>query len=188
MKQTLLKLAVIALLLSTLFVFASCAAKPELDLKKAEKALEDEDYEALYHFDNKDDDFIRNFEQLGIYGVKEGLIAMEENTALYDYTDILKTDFLIIVTFDTDKQAQTYYDFVKRTYDNIIDEFDAFTKLMDGILENCEDELDSRAEDTLEDTIKESDKLAEKAKDVTHGKSGKTVWIGTKGAIENTKN
>lgn len=171
MKKILSVFLVVALLACCIFAMASCNSgqgeKPELDLKKAAKALEKEDY-SVTHTDDEDD--------LDVF-VEERLTAHDED---YD-------EALTIIVFKDKKTAKLYF---QKRYDEFKDEikyYESQIEYYEHILEEYSNKLDSDEEDDLEDTIKDHKKDLEEMKEYCIGISGCTVWYGTADIIEDSK-
>ena len=163
------KLLALLLVIVSIFSLASCsllAAKPELDLEDAKDNLEDAKY-TVYLEDDVDEP-----------GIKEYLRAYDEDGENYIY----------IVVFEDTKLANLMYKQqqleLKSEKENLKIEIQA----QEHRLDKYDDDLDSDEIDEIEDDIKDMEKeLEELKKEYVIGKSGKTVWYGTKDAIEDSK-
>ena len=161
------KLLALALIIVSIFSFASCslfAAKPEFDLDDAKDALEDADYTVIYEDD------------LDTPGIKEYLRA-------YDSKD----NSLTIIVFEDAKLANLAYQQQKLEFEYDKDELELEIKANEHRLDKYEDDLDSADIDSIEDDIKDMNKELKEMKDYVIGKSGKTIWYGTKDAIKDSK-
>ncbi len=171
MKKTFLKLIALAVLLCTVFSITSCGlftAKPELDLKDAAKALEDEDY-SVYHYDDEDD--------LSV-GVAERLSARSDDG----------DDYLYITVYETTKMAKLAYEELELENEAEIEYIKLEIKTLEYTLKKFEKDLTSDEIDEIEDEIKELEKYLEEMKDeYCFGRKGKAVWEGTKDAIKDSK-
>lgn len=172
MKRIIVTLLAAAMLLSCVFVLASCGGgqgpKPELDLEEAEKNLDKEDYMVSFS-DDKDD-----FEDTP--WIEARLSASNDG------------DFLYIVVYNDSKMADLAFEEIKAEIANEIDAMKRTIKEYERILSKFEDDLDSDDVDDYEDKIKEIEKELEEYEDeYCYGKSGKTIWYGTKTAVEDSK-
>lgn len=185
MKKTFRSLVAVVLLLCTIFTISSCSlfSRPPRDLEKAADNLEDEDYYVRY-YDDEDDIYIP--------GVVEYLSASDEDGENY----------LTVLVFKTSKAASLYKQSVKMSLDhemeeikNKIEEYKHEIKMLEYTLKKFDDDLDSDEIDEIEeeidyyeDRIKEYEKeLKELKKETVIGKSGKTIWFGTKDALKDSK-
>ena len=167
MKRTLAVLLTLAMLIGSVALFASCGAKPQLDLEKAEEALEDRGYDVNYNDDAGDDD-----------------PTMEESLYAYDGDG----EWLTIVRFADTTTAKLRYQELKLEYDYEIDEIELEIKMLKNQLKKYKKELDSDEIDDIEDEIKElEDELKDLKKENVFGRSGKVVWYGTTSMVEATK-
>ena len=182
MKKILVVLLALAMLISSVAIFASCGAKPQLDLEKAKDALEDEDYTVFY---SDDDD-------------SEDIPYIEETLYAYDDDD----NSITIIRFADAKSAKLAYKQLKIENDAKIDnikaeikELKAEIKLYEHVLKKYDDELKSDEAEEVEENIKELEdevkdlekELEEMKDDYVIGRSGKVVWTGTKDAIKASK-
>ena len=166
MKKLLALLLSVAIIVMCVLAFASCSAKPELNLDDAKDNLEDEDYSVFYE-DDED-----NLE----VNIKERLSASNEDDSLtiIVYAD-LKSAKLAEKSFNLSSEAQLKN--LKLQLETLEHELNAY-----------EDELDSDEIDEYEDEIKEIKKEIEDfGTDRIFGRSGKTVWYGTENAIKDSK-
>ena len=166
MKKLIITLLAIAMLLSCVLVFSACASKPEMDLEKAAENLEDEDYIAVYS-DDEDD--------LGA-GIEERLYASNED------------DSLTVIVYKDSKSAKLAYKAQKLSYDVQIDYYNIQIDTIENMLKQYEDDLDN---DDIEEYEEELDELKEELEELKKnsviGKSGNTVWYGTKAAVKDSK-
>ena len=170
MKKIVTILLAAAMLLSCAVVFSSCAIftpKPELDLEDAADNLEDADYYVSYTDDE---------DNLSV-GMEESLSASSDDG----------DDGLYIVKYADAKSASIAYDEAKMEIDNAKEEIKLSIKKYENILKKYEDDLDSDEIDYYEDLIKDLEDELEEYDEYVIGKSGKTVWYGTKDAIEDSK-
>ena len=155
------------LILAMVLGFASCAAKPELDLKDAEKNLKGEDYEV--EIEDEDD--------LDV-GIEEALEAYSEDGE----------DYIVIIRFENKKYAKLNYEMMKQEQDAKIDAIELEIKQIEYMLKHYDDDLDSDDIDYYEDKIKELNKeLEDIQENYVCGIKGKVVWIGTPKAVEDSK-
>ena len=166
MKKFLSLLLATAMILGCMLTLSSCAfaEKPELDLEDAQENLEDEDYHVSYE-DDVDD---AGYEEM-----------------LYAYND--KEDSLRVVVFSDSKLADMYYDTVKAQLKYQKETVEREIKMMEHLLKKYDDDMDSDEVDEMKDEVKELKKELKKFDDVVIGKSGKTVWYGTKDAVKDSK-
>ncbi len=183
MKNVTKILALSLVLIMTVVMLASCGGpSPELDMKKAADALEDDKWDVVKH--EKGDDartLASSYLRAGASeGVKEILYAIED-TEDYD-------TMLVIITFDSSAQANTVYDYLKKQKDMSLEQTKATLEYYKNLLKNFEDDLDNDDIDELEDDIKDLEEAIEEYADENIlGKNGATIWIGTKDAIEASK-
>ena len=164
MKRLLTILLAVAMLVSSVFVLSSCGKKPRLDLEKAEKALEDNDYYVSYSDDIDEP------------GIEESLYAYKDEHTL------------VIVKFEKSSTAKLYYQQVKMQMEQEIESLEMEIKLTKHMLSKYDDDMDSDEIDDLEDELKDLEKELEEIKeDYVIGKSGKYVWYGDAKAIEDSK-
>lgn len=194
MKKTLIRIFALVLTICTLFSLASCfAPKPELDLEKAAENLEDEDYYAGFV---DDEDYLE-------FNMTEMMFAIEKD-ADFDLDDLAyvfsdptelgteliveKTEFLMVVTYADSKSAKYMHDNLKLALDYAVDSAKLNVKAMENTVKEYEDDLDNDDIDNYEDDIKDINKMIERVdEEIVLGKSGNTVWFGTKKAIEESK-
>ena len=152
-----------------MFALTSCnKAKPELDLEKAEKALEDAKYTVVVA-DKKED--------IDMPGVEKMLRAADEK---YE-------NHLYIYVFEDAKTAKLFYQQMKVSYDQQIEQLELEIKYYELILDTYKDDMDSDAIDDMEDELKDmKEELEEYKEDYSFGRDGKTVWNGTVKAVEAT--
>lgn len=159
------KILTVLLVLSMVFVFASCATKPELDIYAAEKNLKGEDYEV-------------DVEEKPDAGIEEALSAYSEDG----------DDFIYIVKFEDAKLAKKYYKVMEQAHDSEVEALELEIELIECILEKCNDDLDSDEIDDYEDELKDLKKeLEEIQKESFFGISGSTIWVGTENAIKDSR-
>ena len=163
MKKFLSLLLAGIMIFSCLTVFASCASKPEMDLDDAEENLEDEDYYVSYDEDCDDP------------GYKERLSAYKNG------------DSLTIIVFSDSKLAEITYKYLKNSLANFKKDLEREIKTMEHILKKYDDDMSSSEIDDMKDKIKDYKKELEEYDELVIGKSGKTVWYGTKDAIKDSK-
>ncbi len=184
MKKTVLKLIALVMMAAMVFSLTSClfTPKPKLDLKEAKKNLENEDY-TVVHDDDSD--------ELGI----------EETLSAYS-GDKDDSDSLYIIVFEKTKLAKLRYDSIKLMIDTQVEEYKAEIealeielKALEYTLKKYEDDMKSDEIDALEEEIKETEdnikdlekELKDFKEETVVGRSGKTVWFGTKDAIKDSK-
>ena len=166
MKKLIVTLLAVAMLLSCLLVFSACAAKPEMDLENAAENLEDEDYVVMYIDD--EDDLSAN--------VKERLQASNDDESLS------------ITVYKDSKSASLAYKRLKLERDVAIDYYNIQIDNYENMLKKYEDDLEDEDVEYYEEKIDElKEDLKEYKDENVIGKSGKTVWSGTKTAIKDSK-
>ncbi len=157
----------VLLLICSLLSFCSCASRPLLDLKEAAENLEDEGYVVTYNDDAEDSD-------------------PSEQEYLYAYGD--SDDRLVITVFTHSRMATLRYESLKMSYENNIDSIKLQIETLKYEIKKYGDDLDDDELDELEDELDElEDELEYYKEDYCIGKSGKTVWYGTKDAIKDSK-
>lgn len=167
MKRKLAALLALVMLVGCVAVFASCAAKPQLDLEKAKDALEDADYTVYYSDESSD-----------------STPYIEATLRASDDDD----EQITIILFADAKTAKLYYEDLKLKHDMEIDELKLQIKTYKHILKKYEGELKSDDITELEDEIKDLEKeLEEMKEEQVFGISGKVVWSGTEKAIKDSK-
>ena len=174
MKKTIIRLIALVFVVCFAFSLASCfAPKPLIkDLEKAAENLEDEDYMVRYT-DDEDELSVGQVEKLTAYKYGD------------DYDDY---ETLTVIVFEDTKSAKLYYDELKTRLDYQKEYMELYIESLEHQLKKYEDDLDSDEINEIEDTIKELNKALEKVEDeYVIGRSGKTVWAGTKDAIEDSK-
>ena len=174
MKKTIIRLIALVFVVCFAFSLASCfEPKPLIkDLEKAAENLEDEDYMVRYT-DDEDELSVGQVEKLTAYKYGD------------DYDDY---ETLTVIVFEDTKSAKLYYEAEKLDFDRELESYEIELKKYEHLLNKYEDDLDSDAIEEIEDEIKELEKAIEEYKDTyVVGRSGKTVWAGTKDAIEDSK-
>lgn len=175
------KLVALLLVVSTLFIFASCSIPPKLDLEKAAENLEDNDYAVIY---TDDEDELEA-------GMKEILMATKMDK---DGDD---DESIYIVKFETFKLAKLYYKQLKLEYKEDITDYKERIKALKLEIKIAKYELkkfddDSGLDDDDIDELKEEledlrEEFKEFKKDSKFGIMGKTVWCGTAKAFKDSK-
>jgi len=165
MKKLLTITLALAMLLGCIAMFASCGAKPKLDLEDAADALEDEDYTVTY------EDEMDSFPN-----IEEYLTAYNDD------------DSITMIKFADTQSAKLYYEKLKMEYKYEMDEIELEIKSAKHTIKKYEDDLKNDEIDEIEDEIKDLEKeLKEMKKDRVFGRSGKIVWFGTESAVKDTK-
>ena len=164
MKKFLAGLLAMLMLVSSVFVLSSCAAKPKLNLEKAEKALKDNDYSVSYT-DDVDE-----------AGIEERLYAYKND------------ERLVVIKFEKASTAKLYYKQLKMELDYKIKSIELEIEANEHMLSKYEKDLKSDEIKELEDDIKDLKKELEEYKDeYVIGRSGAYVWTGTEKAIKDSK-
>lgn len=169
MKKTIKYILAIALVLSCVLALVSCGPKPKLNLEKAEKNLEDNDY---YVTLTDDEDELE-------YGMKEALVASDEDD-----------NEIYIIKFVSKKLAKLYYKQAKLAIENSIESLELELKIQKATLKKLDKDMSSDEIDAFEDEIKEIKEQIEELEESLKfiGRSGKYVWIASsKDAIKATK-
>ena len=165
--KKLLALILAAIMLMSCILLTSCSGRPELDLDEAEDNLEDEDYYVSYNDDPSDPMY------------KETFSASNDDD-----------DFLYIYKFDSAAIAKLYLKGLKLNEKQEKEQLELEIKMLQKLIKLYDDEYDSDELDELEDELKDLKKELKdlkNKKNVTYGRSGKTVWYGTKSAIKDSK-
>ncbi len=163
MKKFLALILASVMILSCMIVFSSCTPRPKMDLEDAEDNLEDEDYYVLYSDDIDEP------------GYKERLSASNGD------------DYLIVIVFEDAKLAKLYYEEAKASMNYEKEELEREIARYEHMLKKYDDDLTSAEVDDMEDELKDLKKELKEYKEYVIGKSGKTVWAGTKDAIKDSK-
>lgn len=166
-------------LLMCVFMGAGCSSvKPQLDLKDAAEALEENGYDVElenYHGYDFEDYF-------GYYSmvVDKSLWAEDEDG----------DEWISIYEFESVSMAKSYYKKYKQECEAYIAEQKAELKFMKKILKEYEDDMKSSEIDNLEDKIKEQEEKLEREKErlKASGCSGKFFWkASSERALRDTK-
>lgn len=164
MKRFLTLALAVLMLVSSLVVLSSCAAKPKLNLEKAEEALKDEDYYVSFS-DDVDETSIEQY----LYATKDD-------------------DSLVVIKFEKASTAKLAYQEKKLEMDYKIDSLELEIKSVKHILAKYEKDLKSDEIKGYEDDLKDLEKeLEEYKEEYVIGRSGKYVWYGTVDAIKDSK-
>lgn len=162
------KILALLMIVSMIFVFTACSAKPELDFDDAKKNLEEAGYTVVI-YDDKD--------ELDV-GEAEKLMAYSEDG----------DDFIYITKYQNAKYAKLVYEMAKHIYDTGIEEIELEIEQIEYILDKFDMDLTSSEIDKYEDELKELYADLEEAKqENAFGRKGKVVWVGTAKAIEKSK-
>ncbi len=192
MKKRTITFLMTMLLIISVFNFASCSARPELDLEESKENLEDFGYTVRYLSKYQ-------LSQNGIYGAENAIIANEKGDFavigdILSVNDIqrLSSLSLAVINFKEERYAKIYYDYIKSVYDSSLSLLKSsleFVKaaIREHLYQNTQLEKNEDSIDEIEDSIDEIEDLIEKMQKYVIGKSGKTVWFGDKQAIEDTK-
>jgi len=114
-------------------------------------------------------------DELGI-GVSERLTAVNEDG-----------DSLTIIVYEDKKLASFEYDEMKRELDTAKKELKEQIKYYEYLLKEYEDDMEDEQVEFYEEGIEEAEEQLEQMEEAVVGKSGSTVWYGTKTAIEDSK-
>lgn len=162
MKNSVKALIALLLVFCTLFSLTSCSV-PELDLEDAKENLEDEDYYVSYNED-------------GDPGIEEYLYASNDD------------DFICVYICESRKMAKLMYQEFKLQLEYSIQRTELEIKSVKHILKKFEDDMSDDEIDDYEDQLDELEEQLELyKKEYVLGKRGKTVWYGTKTAVEDSK-
>ncbi|MBE6667860.1 MAG: hypothetical protein E7607_06090 [Ruminococcaceae bacterium] len=163
MKRILAAILVVVLALSSMIILSSCGAKPKLDLEKAKDNLEAEKYSVSY---DKDVDEA---------GIEETLTAYKDD------------DGLVIMKFDSSKLAKLYYKQLKLSREQEKESKKLNLEIYKFMIKEYEDKLSSDEIDDYKEEIDDIEKELKDWDDYVIGKSGKTVWAGSKDAVKASK-
>ena len=167
MKKIITAILALAMIISCVAVFASCGGpKPKLDLDKAEANLKAAKY-SVTHNDDADS------------------LSAEKKETLYAYDD--DDNYINIYVFNDKKSAKLYYESLELDLEASIDETKLEIKYIKNMIKKYSDDLNSITIKAYEEELKELEEELEELKDIVIGRSGKTVWAGTKEAIKATK-
>ena len=153
MKKWLSAILCIVTVLMCVLVFASCAAKPELDLEDAAENLEDEDYRVEYS-DNEDG-------YLPVY-MEEMLYASKGEDA---------DDIIVMAVCKDEKSAKLLLKQVKEQNEELIKYYEARIKMLENKLDLYEDDLDKDEIKDIEERIEDYEETIEKYKEYVYGRS-----------------
>ncbi len=168
MKRILAAFLALLMVLGSVMMFASCGEKPKLNLEKAEKNLDDEDY--IVRLTDDEDDLE--------VGMSEMLYASNGS------------DYICIIKFKKSSTAKLAYQEIEYKYDCSVKECEMEIKSLEHILKTYEDDLKSSEIDNYEDQLKEMEEKLEDLKeqdDYIFGRSGKYIWYGTPDALKDSK-
>ena len=169
MKKIISALLVFVMLVASVFALTSCS-KPELNFDKAKANLEAAGYSVTITDDRAElmDDYV---------GAVKALKA-------YKSSD----EQVIIITFDSSKTAKLYIKEYEMEFDREIEYAEFQIRYYEHMLKTYADELDADDKEDYEEEIDELKKDIEEAKaERVIGRSGKTVWYGTKVACDASK-
>ncbi len=173
MKKILTVLLACVSLLICVFMGVGCSSvKPQLDLRDAAEALEENGYDV----DIEDD------MDYGYYDVIiEGYLEAEEEDG---------DEWIEIYEFESASIAKAYYKKLKQEYEAYIDRIKAEIRFLKKILKMYDDELKSGEIDDIEDELKEMEEYLEEQEEEweASGYSGKYVWTASsERALKDTK-
>ena len=154
----------VVLTFSSVAILSSCGPKPELDLENAAENLEDEKYSVDY-----DDDC----DEAGIEEYLRATNGKDDYLYVTVYADAKLAKLAYKELQMEMKQEKEYYKLQLEYYEYMLDEYGK--------------ELESEEEDYYKEEIKEYEKYLEEFDEYVIGRSGNTVWSGTKTAIEDSK-
>ena len=167
MKKILSTLLALVMLVTCFMALSACAPRPYLkDLEEAAENLEDADYFATY---TDDEDY------LGV-GEVERLTASDDDD-----------NMLYVVVYASNKLANLSYEELKASLEAEKESTKREIERIKHILKKFDDELESAEIEKYEDDLEELEEELEEYKNFVIGKSGKTVWYGTKDAIKDSK-
>lgn len=176
MKKFLTVILAVSLLIGSVLVFSSCDMmtslfnSPELDLEDAKDNLEDNGYSVSYNDDPSQ------------VNVKETLTATYSDSFFSGAKETLN-----ITVYADSKSASLAYDKLKIQKDVQKEFIELQIQEYENILKKYDDDLRSSESDYYEDQIKDLEEQLEELEDAIIGKSGNTVWYGTKQAIDDSK-
>ena len=160
MKRILAAILLVVLTLSTVVLLASCGPKPELDLEDAKENLEDAKYSVIYNDDSS------------VAGVEESLSATNKDDKLY------------VTVYADAKLAKLAYKELQMGMKQEKEALKLELKRLEYMLDEYSKDID---EDDVEEDIKYIEEELEAYDEYVIGRSGNTVWYGTKTAIEDSK-
>lgn len=167
MKKIITAILALAMIIGCVAVFASCGGpKPKLDLDKAEANLK----AAKYSVSHNDDADRLPADR------KETLYAKDDND-----------NYINIYVFNDRKSANLYYKSLESELEFSIDSTKLEIKYVKNMIKKYSADLDSATLKSYENKLKQLEEELEELEDIVIGKSGKTVWSGTKEAIKATK-
>ena len=167
MKKILSMLLAVVMLATCFMALSACAPRPYLkDLEEAAENLEDADYFATY---TDDEDYLD-------VGEVERLTASDDDD-----------NILYVVVYASNKLASLSYEELKASLEAEKESTKREIERIKHILKKFDDELESAEIEKYEDDLEELEEELEEYKNVVIGKSGKTVWYGTKDAIKDSK-
>ena len=165
MKRILAAILLVVLVFSSVIVLSSCGAKPKLNLEVAKENLEEEGYSVSYDDDSS------------TLGVKETLSARESNGE----------NEINVVVCTTVKYAKLKYEELKMQLNNSKENYKLQIKTLKYKLRAFSKDLSSSEKEAYEESIERYEENLKEMNDIVIGRSGKTVWYGTKDAIKATK-
>ena len=184
MKKFIVMLLAVAMVLSCTLVLASCGnqgPKPELNIEDAAENLEDADYTVMFTDDEDDlypwieaQLYATNDDDEGIY-----ITVYKDSTSAKLALEDVKVEFNAEI--DSINEKIDAKERKIKQYENILKKYE----------DDLEDEEIEELEDTIDDLNDEIDELKDELKEIKEeacfGRSGKTVWYGTKTAAKDSK-
>jgi mevalonate kinase len=167
MKKIISALLVLVMLIGCALTLTSCA-KPELNFEKAKANLEKAGYDVKYSAKASE---LKSF---GYLGLVEALEAENDDG-----------EEIVIAKFDKTKTAKLYIKEQEMSKDRQIEYIKYEIKAMEHMLRTYEEQYSADEIKELNEERKEAKEALEAMKEeFIVGRSGKTVWYGTKAAVE----
>ena len=170
MKKIISALLVLVMLIGCALTLTSCA-KPELNFEKAKANLEAAGYDVEYSAKAEE---LKSF---GCLGLVEALEAENDDG-----------EEIVIAKFDKTKTAKLYIKEQEMSKERQIEYIKYEIKAAEHMVKTYKDELSADEIKDYNEKIEEAKEALEAMKeDFIVGRSGKTVWYGTKAAVEASK-
>ncbi len=175
MKNIWIRSIVLLLLIASALSLTACdlfAPKPETNIRSAAAALTDRGYtvntSGALPVDGYEDDVKRS-----LYATKSGSSDFEDEVWLVEFKD--------------EDAAKDFYKEIKAFLNEEIEELEDELKELKQDFEDEEDYMSSSERKIAKELLKQQEEEVDKIKEIVIGRSGKTVWCGSKDAIEDTK-
>ncbi len=167
MKKILLFTIAIALILGCFTCLFSCSAEPtpELDFKKAERELQNCDFETQLYYDD----------ECELPGAKKFLIASK------------KSENIMIIEFKTKEAAELYYKTYRDDKEYQTKKIQSQINWLEYALDEFASEFSRNEREDTQNKIDDYKKQLKELNKLTVGIKGIKVWVGTDFAIEYSK-